>query len=71
MFLSTFPGMPGGDFPGMGGKGGGRGSKSVDTSMFYKPAEGDKNVSDGKIKKARRKLQEAGREVLPRQGRRP
>ena len=36
-----FGGFPGGDFPGMGGKGGGR-NKNVDTTKFYKLLEVDK-----------------------------
>lgn len=48
--------MPGGDFPGMGGKGGGRGSKNSDTTKFYKLLEVEKNASDAEIKKAYRKL---------------
>jgi len=47
--------MPGADFPGMGGKGGGRG-KNVDTTKFYKLLEVDKEASDPEIKKAYRKL---------------
>jgi len=46
---------PGG-FPGMGGKGGGRGSKRADTTKFYKLLEVDKNSSEADIKKAYRKL---------------
>lgn len=50
-----FGGFPGGDFPGMGGKGGGR-SKNVDTSKFYKLLEVDKNSNEAEIKKAYRRL---------------
>merc|ERR1719343_1588794 len=47
---------PGG-FPGMGGKGGGRGSsKPADTTKFYKLLEVDKGANDAEIKKAYRKL---------------
>jgi len=55
MFFGGFPGMPGGDFPGMGGKGGGK-SKPADTTKFYKLLEVDKNASEPEIKKAYRKL---------------
>merc|ERR1719203_1743642 len=49
--------MDGGGFPGgFPGKGGGRGSKSADTTKFYKLLEVDKNSSDADIKKAYRKL---------------
>lgn len=49
MFFGGFPGGPeadtwwplSGDFPGMGGKGGGR-NKNVDTTKFYKLLEVDK-----------------------------
>eukprot|EP00421_Protoceratium_reticulatum_P051267 CAMPEP_0168439688 /NCGR_PEP_ID=MMETSP0228-20121227/42594_1 /TAXON_ID=133427 /ORGANISM="Protoceratium reticulatum, Strain CCCM 535 (=CCMP 1889)" /LENGTH=59 /DNA_ID=CAMNT_0008453971 /DNA_START=56 /DNA_END=232 /DNA_ORIENTATION=+ len=59
MFFGGFPGMPGGDFPGMGGgmgggKGGGRGKKA-DTTKFYKLLEVEKTASDPEIKKAYRK----------------
>mmetsp|Transcript_82483 Transcript_82483/g.197905 ORF Transcript_82483/g.197905 Transcript_82483/m.197905 type:complete len:515 (+) Transcript_82483:99-1643(+) len=51
-----FGGFPGGDgFPGMGGKGGGRG-KNADTTKFYKLLEVEKNASEADIKKAYRKL---------------
>ncbi|CAE7753896.1 DNAJ1 [Symbiodinium sp. CCMP2592] len=51
-----FGGFPGGDgFPGMGGKGGGRG-KNADTTKFYKLLEVDKGASEADIKKAYRKL---------------
>mmetsp|Transcript_62112 Transcript_62112/g.126484 ORF Transcript_62112/g.126484 Transcript_62112/m.126484 type:complete len:520 (-) Transcript_62112:70-1629(-) len=56
MFFGGFPGMPGGDFPGMGGKGGGRGSKNADTTKFYKLLEVEKSASESDIKKAYRKL---------------
>lgn len=49
-----FGGFPGGDFPGMGGKGGR--SKNVDTSKFYKLLEVDKNSNESEIKKAYRRL---------------
>jgi len=55
MFFGGFPGMPGGDFPGMGGKGGGRG-RNADTTKFYKTLEVDKTASDKEIKTAYRKL---------------
>lgn len=45
--------MPGADFP---GKGGGRGSRNVDTTKFYKLLEVDKSCSDAELKKAYRKL---------------
>eukprot|EP00440_Ansanella_granifera_P020074 gb/GFBE01021809.1/.p1 GENE.gb/GFBE01021809.1/~~gb/GFBE01021809.1/.p1 ORF type:complete len:512 (+),score=193.29 gb/GFBE01021809.1/:1-1536(+) len=48
-------GFPGG-FPGMDGKGGGRGSKNVDTTKFYKLLEVEKSANDAEIKKAYRKL---------------
>jgi len=56
MFFGGFPGMPGGDFPGMGGKGGGRGSKNADTTKFYKLLEVEKTAAEADIKKAYRKL---------------
>jgi len=55
MFFGGFPGMPGGDFPGMGGKGGGRG-RNADTTKFYKLLEVDKGASVADVKKAYRKL---------------
>jgi len=57
MFFSGFPGMPGGDFPGMGGPGGRRhGGRPADTEKFYQYLEVDKNANDAEIKKAYRKL---------------
>eukprot|EP00448_Togula_jolla_P005582 CAMPEP_0170598028 /NCGR_PEP_ID=MMETSP0224-20130122/16024_1 /TAXON_ID=285029 /ORGANISM="Togula jolla, Strain CCCM 725" /LENGTH=508 /DNA_ID=CAMNT_0010922543 /DNA_START=71 /DNA_END=1597 /DNA_ORIENTATION=+ len=47
--------MPG-DFPGMGGKGGGRGNANADKTKFYKTLEVDKGASESEIKKAYRKL---------------
>merc|ERR1719378_679923 len=41
---------------GMPGKGGGRGSKNVDTTKFYKLLEVEKSASEADIKKAYRKL---------------
>merc|ERR1719245_2858257 len=54
MFFGGFPGMDGPG--GMPGGRGGRSSKPVDTTGFYKALEVDKGASEPEIKKAYRKL---------------
>merc|ERR1719436_359495 len=54
-FSGGFPGMDGGMPGGMGGRGG-RSSKPVDNTSFYKALEVEKGASEPEIKKAYRKL---------------